>query len=405
VTGVVPSRIVVVGASLAGLRAAETLREEGFGGTLVMVGDEARAPYDRPPLSKQLLTKGWAEDRVTLADPERLAELRIELRLGTAATGLDLSAREVALADGTTLGYDGLVVATGARARTLPGTEGVPGVHTLRTLDDALSLRAALSPGGVRVVVVGAGFIGAEVAAAATALGNSVTVVEMADVPFEPVLGARMGEVCAAILRENGVTLRTGAGVAALEGGEAVERVLLDDGSAVDADVVVVGIGVVPNTEWLEGSGLTLDDGVVCDETCRAAPGVVAAGDVARWPNPALGGEMMRVEHWDNAAHQGAHSARVLLAEEGRAAPFGTVPWFWSDQFGHTIQLAGRPAPDDEVRVIEGSVRERAFVAVYERRGRLVGALAIDRPRPVMRLRALIAEGASAAEAASGGRG
>ena len=391
-----PRAVTIVGASLAGLNAAEALRREGFDGPVTLIGAEDHPPYDRPPLSKQVLAGDWEPDRAALTDPEELQDDGIEARFGLRATGLDLNRRELALHTGETVAFDGLVIATGARCRTMPGTEGLSGVHVLRSLDDCLALRADLEAGPQRVVVVGAGFIGAEVAATARGRGLEVTVVEALPTPLGRVLGDEMGSVCAEVHRDHGVDLRTGVGVDRIEGDHRVERVVLSDGATVDADVVVVGIGVIPNTEWLEGSGLRIDDGVICDASCLAADRVTAAGDVARWPNQ-LFGETMRVEHWDNAAAQGAHAARRLL-DEG-TGPFAPVPWFWSDQYDRKIQLAGRVRPDDEVRVVNGSVDERRFAAIYGRAGRITGVLGFNRPRHVMRYRALIEQGASFDEA------
>ena len=388
--------VTVVGASLAGLNAAEALRREGFDGPVTLIGAESHLPYDRPPLSKQVLAGDWAPERAALTDSEELESDGIEVRLGVRATALDLAARELSLDTGEAVPFDGLVIATGARCRTMGGTDGLEGVHVLRSLDDCLALRADFEAAPQRVVVVGAGFIGAEVAATARGRGLEVTMVEALPTPLSRVLGDEMGRVCAAVHRDHGVDLRTGVGVSAVSGGDRVEQVTLSDGSTVDADVVVVGIGVVPNTEWLDGSGLELDDGVVCDAACLAADRVAAAGDVARWPNR-LFGETMRVEHWDNAAQQGAHAARRLLDET--VGPFTPVPWFWSDQYDRKIQLAGRVRPDDEVRVVTGSVDERRFAAVYGRAGRIVGVLGFNRPRHVMRYRALIEQRASFDEA------
>ena len=387
-----PRAVTIVGASLAGLNAAEALRREGFDGPVTLIGAEDHPPYDRPPLSKQVLAGAWEPERAALTDTEELQDDGIEARFGLRATGLDLSSRELALHTGETVAFDGLVIATGARCRTMPGTEGLSGVHVLRSLDDCLALRADLEAGPQRVVVVGAGFIGAEVAATARGRGLEVTVVEALPTPLGRVLGDEMGSVCAEVHRDHGVDLRTGVGVDRIEGDHRVERVVLSDGATVDADVVVVGIGVIPNTEWLEGSGLQIDDGVICDASCLAAERVTAAGDVARWPNQ-LFGETMRVEHWDNAAAQGAHAARRLL-DEG-TGPFAPVPWFWSDQYDRKIQLAGRVRPDDEVRVVNGSIEERRFAAIYGRAGRITGVLGFNRPRHVMRYRALIEQGAS----------
>ncbi len=384
--------ITIVGASLAGLRAAETLRRDGFDGTITMVGDEPHRPYDRPPLSKQILAGSWEPDRAPLATEEAYDALELDWRLGVRATGLDMGAATVSLDDGSTVAHDGLIITTGARCRTIPGTEQLGGVYTLRTLDDCLAIRADFVASPQRVVVVGAGFIGAEVAATAKELGLDVTMVEMAPVPFERILGAEMGQVCADVQHDHGVDLRTGVGVQAIEGGDRVERVVLTDGTVLDADVVVVGVGVTPNTEWLEGSGLTIDNGVVCDETCLAAPGVVAAGDVARWPNQRFD-EVMRVEHWDNAVEQGVHAARRLLS--GADEAYTPVPWFWSDQFDRKIQLAGRTRPDDQVEIVTGSIEERRFAAAYGRDGKLVGILGFNRPRHVMQYRGLMNDGAS----------
>ena len=388
--------VTIVGASLAGFNAAEALRRDGFDGPVTLIGAESRLPYDRPPLSKQVLAGDWEPERAALTDSEELASDEIEARLGLRATALDLDARELTLHTGETVAFDGLVIATGARCRTMPGTEGLGGVHVLRSLDDCLALRGDLEAVPQRVVVVGAGFIGAEVAATARGRGLEVTVVEALPTPLSRVLGDEMGRVCAEVHRDHGVDLRTGVGVDRIEGDRRVERVALTDGSIIDADVVVVGIGVVPNTEWLDGSGLQVGDGVLCDASCLAAERVTAAGDVARWPNQ-LFGETMRVEHWDNAAAQGAHAARRLLNPE--TGPFAPVPWFWSDQYDRKIQLAGRVRPDDEVRVVNGSVDERRFAAIYGRAGRIVGVLGFNRPRHVMRYRALIEQRASFDEA------
>ena len=323
--------VVVVGASLAGLRAAEEIRHEGHAGPVIIVGDEIHAPYDRPPLSKQLMAGTWDVARIHHHAPDVLDTLGLEFRLGRAATALDLDARTVAHSDGSELRYDGLIVATGAAARALPGTEGLPGVHTLRTLDDCMAIRRDLASAGdrPRVVVIGAGFIGSEVAATCRGLGAEVTVVEALPTPLGRVLGEEMGAACAALHRAEGVDVRTGVGVDRLSSGTAGGTpvvVHLADGSDLEADVVVVGIGVSPSVGWLEDSGLTLEDGVVCSETLFAADRVVAAGDVARWTHRGLG-DQLRVEHWTNAAEGGAAAARNLLSGSAASVAYDPVPF------------------------------------------------------------------------------
>ena len=381
-------KILVVGASLAGVRAAEALRREGFDGELTIVGDEPHRPYDRPPLSKQVLAGTRTPDDATLdVDPAVAAEWRTGVR----ATALDLDARTVALDDGDTLPFDGVVLATGAAPRRIPGWPDLGGVHVLRTLDDCLALRADLTAAPGRVAVVGAGFIGCEVAATARGLGLDVTVVEPLPAPCIRGLGEQMGGFVADLHRDHGVDLRLGAVVEGVDGTERVERLHLADGTTVDADVVVVGIGVSPVTDWLDGSGLAIDDGVVCDATCAAALGVVAAGDVARWDHPRHGS--IRVEHWDNAIEQGEHAARTLLAHlaGGAGAPFAPVPWFWTDQFDRKLQLTGRPTPTSVVDVVEGSVEERKFLATYSDGGEVVAVLGVNMPAKVMRWRTQLA--------------
>jgi len=389
--------VSIVGASLAGYWAAETLRRDGFEGRISLIGDEPHAPYDRPPLSKKFLAGDLDDDRLPLTTAEKLADLGLEMRLGCRATGLDVATRTLEV-DGVAEPYDGLLIATGARCRNLPGTAGLAGVHTLRTRDDAEAIRDALANGARRVVVVGAGFIGAEVASTAIGRGAAVTMVEALEAPFGRVLGVEMGAVMADVHRWHGVDLRTGVGVDEVLGDDRLAGVRLADGATMEADLLVVGIGVVPNTDWLEGSGLTLDDGVVCDETCLAAPDVAAAGDVARWANPRYG-EVMRVEHWDNAVQQGAHAARRLLQSDEEATPYAPVPWFWTDQYDRKVQLAGRPHTDDEVRVVAGSTAEHRFAAFYGRDGRFTAALGMNRPRQVMQSKGLLDAGASWDEA------
>ncbi len=384
-----PERIAIAGASLGGLRTAQALRGRGkFEGTLTLIGAEPHYPYDRPPLSKQVLAGQWGPERTLLDAPDKVDALGLDLRLGVRAEALDLEAREVALSDGGSVAFDALVIATGATPRTLPDTPDLAGIHTLRTIDDSLRIRAELEQ-GPRVAVVGAGFIGAEVAAVARSAGLDVTLIEALPAPLANAAGAEVGEACAALHRDHGVDVRCDTLVAGFEGGERVERVLLADGSAVEADLVVVGIGVAPETGWLEGSGLELRDGVVCDATLAAAPGVYAVGDACRWHNPIFG-EEMRVEHWTNVIHQSRQAARNLLAEPGEARPFASVPYVWSDQYDASIQSLGHMRPDDAVEVLHGSLESLEFVVGYQRNGIIVGGLTFNMPQELSAYRPLI---------------
>jgi 3-phenylpropionate/trans-cinnamate dioxygenase ferredoxin reductase subunit len=386
--------IVIVGGSLAGIRCAEALRGQGYAGRLTLIGAETRMAYDRPPLSKEVLRGARDAASLALVKPAALAALALDLRLGRAAASLDLAGRAVVLATGERVGFDGLVIATGATPRRLPATPALAGIHVLRTLDDCLALRGELER-HPRVAVVGAGFIGAEVAASCRQLGLEVTLLETLPVPLALAVPRAIGETLAAIHTDAGVTLRCGVRVAGFAGGARVEAVELASGERIAADVVVVGIGVAPETRWLEGSGLALDDGVVCDETLATrAPDVVAAGDVARWRNP-LFGETMRIEHWTNAVEQASAAAERLLAGPAAGKPFAPVPFVWSDQYDRKIQFAGRVGPQDAMQIVEGSLAERRFVALFGRAGRLTGALAMNRPRPLVACRKLIREGRS----------
>jgi NADPH-dependent 2,4-dienoyl-CoA reductase/sulfur reductase-like enzyme len=376
--------VTVVGASLAGLSAARALRAAGFDGQVTVVGDEVHRPYDRPPLSKELLS-----GRMTPADLALEAEdeaLDVDWRLGVRATALRAPDRSLELADGAVLRSDGVVLATGARARTLPGAAGIRGVHTLRTLDDALALAEELRPGR-SLVVVGAGFIGAEVASTASQLGLVVTVLEAQEVPLAGPLGDQMGRVVAGLHQINGVRLLCGVGIHALHAGpDGVESVELIDGRVLPAEVVVIGVGAQPNVEWLEGSGVELANGVLCDSRgATTLPGVVAVGDCASWYDP-LSGRHRRVEHWTGALERPAAAVATLL---GRGATVGAPrpPYFWSDQYGSRIQFAGAADLADAVTVEDGSLDERSFLAVYRRAGDPVAVLGVDRVRPFTRWR------------------
>jgi NADPH-dependent 2,4-dienoyl-CoA reductase/sulfur reductase-like enzyme len=392
-------RLVVVGASLAGLRAVEAARRSGFTGRIVLVGAEEHAPYDRPPLSKAFLdSEGPAWPRPFRTLDELRDDLGVEPMLGTPADGLDADARAVRVG-GQAVHYDALVLTTGASPRPFPGAAGVAGVHALRTAEDARSIRTALDA-GARTVVVGAGFIGSEVASAARKRGLPVTVLEALEVPLARSVGEEVGGVCADLHREAGTDLRLGVGVSGLESAAGrVTGVRLDSGEVLPADLVVLGIGVAPATAWLEHSGLRLHDrdrGVVCDATLGTGlPGVYAAGDVAHVPNPLFDGDLMRLEHWTNAAEQGAAAARHAL-DPASARPLSSVPYFWSDWYSRRLQFVGTPRAD-EVTVV--SPPEAGFVALYRRADRVVGALTIDRPRDIMKLRRLVAERAAWSEA------
>lgn len=355
-------------------------------------------------MSKQVLSGAWPAAKATLGGVDD--ELGIEWRLGCAATALDPIARRVTLSDNTELGYDGLVIATGARARQLPGAERLSGVFTLRTIDDSLTIHAALMTGSPRVVVVGAGFIGAEVAATVRSLGLEVTLVEPLPQPLARVLPERIGALVADVHRDHGVVVRVGVGVVAVEGTNRVERLALSDGTTVEADVVVAGLGVVPNIEWLAGSGLPLTDGVTCDETCAVAPGIVAAGDAAAWPSHRFGATT-RIEHYDHAITMGEHAARTLLDSSGGSAsapqPYDPVPWFWTDQYDRKLQLAGLARATDAMAVIDGSLEERRFAAILGREGRVTGVCGMNRPAVVMRWRNRLLEGSSWDDALASG--
>jgi len=389
------SRLVVVGASVAGLRAVEAAREAGFRGAITLVGAEPYAPYDRPELSKTFLTATPEPSPRVYRDHSELAgRLGVELLLGTPATRLDPGARKLE-AGGGLIAYDRLVIATGARARTLPEGRRLGGVHTLRTLDDARALRRDLVRAR-QVVVIGAGFVGAEVASSARRRGCAVTIVEREPVPLAAAFGARFGDVWRRLHERNGCDLRCGVSVTGLRGAGRVESVLLSDGTALDADLVVAGVGATPETGWLDGSGLEVDDGVLCDETLATrADGVYAAGDVARWRNP-LYGRHMRVEHWTAAAEQGAAAGRNAVTA-GPGTPCAIVPYLWSDWHGVRIQFAG-VAGGDEIEVI-GDLGAPRFVALHRSGDLLTGVLGVDSRAQVAAYRSLLRRGATWREA------
>ncbi len=363
--------VVIVGASLAGFSAAEALRRRGFEGTISLIGDEPHRPYQRPPLSKQFLAGAWDRARLDL----RVADdLRLEWLLGVAARTLDLARREVVLADERRLRFDGLVIATGARARSPRWRASQDGVFTLRTVDDAIALRSHLAARARKVAIVGAGFIGSETAATLRQLGHEVTLIDLDRLPMLRVLGEQLGGVCLRLHRAHGVRTLCGVAVEGLLGSSHVEGVRLEGGRTIEADCVVVGVGVAPNVEWLQGSGLRLEDGVACDAACAAlgAERVVVAGDAASWVHPHYG--RIRIEHWENAIGQADAAVHTLLASPGGARPYAPVPFFWSDQYDCKLQLIGIPRAGDAMRVVEGGLDERRFVSLFERGGRPTAA-------------------------------
>jgi len=387
--------LLVVGASLAGLRAVETARKSGYGGPITLLGAEEQLPYDRPPLSKAYLDADGPDDvPPTLPSSNLLEDLKVDVLRGVRAEALDLEQRTVLASDGAHP-YDALVIATGATPRTMAMGAGLEGVHGLRTWQDARSIRSALDS-GARTVVIGGGFIGSEVASAARKRGLDVTILEGAPAPLVRALGPEMAHACSQLHSLNGAVLRCRSSVAELLGSDRVTGVRLLDDTVLSCDLVVVGIGAVPETSWLDDSGLVLDDGVVCDEYLRAsAPGVYAAGDVARWRNPLFDGTM-RSENWTSAAEQGAQAARNAVGPAQQA--YETVPYFWSDWYDTRIQFVGISA-DADVELVSGSVDEGRYVALYRRGSRLCGVLAVNRQSEIMKYRALIAKRTSWDEA------
>ncbi len=395
----VPATVVIVGSSVGGVRTAQALRGEGFEGRIVLVGEEARLPYDKPPLSKQFLGGSWDADRVALLTEAAADAARIELKLGVAAQRLDVAHRQVVLADGERLDYDAVVIATGAAARPSPWAAR-SGVHVLRTMGDSESLRADLQRDG-HVVVVGGGFIGAEVAATARSLGREVTVVDPLPSPIGRVVGAEVGAHFAELHPRHGVVTRFGTGVESVEGEAGALRIQLTDGTELRASTVVVGIGATPNDGWLADSGLLVENGVVCDEFCRAvdAPMVHAVGDVARWFHPDRG-EHTRVEHWTNAVDQATCVAHNI-AHPDDLHSYRPVEYVWSDQYEWKIQIAGRPSVGAEHQLIGDPAADKPRFAVLYRGGdeRLSAAVTVNWPKALVTCRRLLAAGGTFSDA------
>ncbi|AQA01784.1 FAD-dependent oxidoreductase [Mycobacterium sp. MS1601] len=382
--------IVIVGGGLAATRVAEQLRRAEYAGPVTIVSDERHLPYDRPPLSKEVLRA--QVDDVTLKPLEFYDENDITLLLGSAATTIDGDAKTVKLDNGTEIAYDELIIATGLVPRRIPSFPDLEGVRVLRTFDESLALRKHAGEAR-KAVVIGAGFIGCEVAASLRGLGVDVVMVEPQPAPLASVLGAQIGELVSRLHRAEGVDVRTGVGVSEVVGTTHVEKVVLSDGAEIDADLVVVGIGSRPATDWLADTGVAVDNGVICDNVGRTTVAHIwALGDVASWQD-ALG-HQARVEHWSNVAEQ----ARVLVPSLlGKQPPeVVVVPYFWSDQYDVKIQCLGEPEADDVVHVVEDDGRK--FLAYYEREGALVGVVGGGMPGKVMKARAKIAAGAAISE-------
>ncbi|WP_319445654.1 MULTISPECIES: FAD/NAD(P)-binding oxidoreductase [unclassified Mycobacterium] len=382
--------IVIVGGGLAAVRTAEQLRRAEYAGAITIISDEAHLPYDRPPLSKDVLRA--ENDDVALKPAEFYAEQNITVHLGAGATNLDTAAQTVTLAGGEVIGYDELVIATGLVPKRIPSLPDIEGIRALRTFDESMAMRKHAGSAS-RAVIIGAGFIGCEVAASLRALGVAVTLVEPQPTPLASVLGEQIGELVARLHRAEGVDVRCGIGVSSVTGTEHVEKVVLSDGTELDADLVVVGIGSRPSTDWLDGSGVAVDNGVVCDAAGRtSAPKVWAIGDVASWQD--VSGHQVRVEHWSNVAEQARVIVPALLGAESTSTV--TVPYFWSDQYDIKIQCLGEPEADDIVHVVEDDGRK--FLAYYERDGVVVGVVGGGMPGKVMKARNKIANGAPIAD-------
>ncbi|MEV8343621.1 NAD(P)/FAD-dependent oxidoreductase [Streptomyces niveus] len=391
--------VLVVGACAAGLTTVEALRRHGYRGKVTVLGEETHPPYDRPPLSKQVLAGTWQPDRAQLRPREVLSALDADFILGDPAVGLDAVTRTVRTASGRALRADALVVATGTRPRTLPGQRGLAGVHVLRTLDDALALRAGLLH-ATRLVVVGDGVLGAEIAATARTMGLDVTLAGPQHAPMAGQLGHGVADLLAELHTARGIRLRLGAGVRALVGSAgAVTGVSLDNGEVLPADLVVVAIGADPVTDWLRDSGLRVDNGLVCDSRCRAADGVYAVGDVARWHHDQLGA-LLRLENRTNAGEQAMAVAANILGGDRAYTP---VPYFWTDQFDTKIQVHGVvPAgAGAEMTVVDGDPATGRFVARYRSEGRVTGVLGWNMPKQTRLRRQDVADALAGAPAAA----
>ena len=379
---------VIVGAGIAGNAAAETLRKQGFEGEIHLVGAEPHRPYDRPPLSKEFLSGSKEQDKLFFKPEDFYAEHSIQLHLGTEATALDPTSKTLTLADGASLRFDKLLLATGSRVRTLPipGSE-LEGIHYLRTIDDSQAIAQSMNSAS-KVVIVGAGFIGSEVAAVCKTAGLEVTVLEIQPQPMAHILGEEMGAIYANLHTSRGIDLRLQEGISGIRGSSRAEQVTTDQGNAIDCDFVVIGVGIAPDTALAESAGLEVDRGILVDEHCQTShPDIYAAGDVANWFHPGLG-HRLRVEHWDNALNQGAAAAKSML---GAPEPYSPTLYFWSDQYDLNIQYLGHATEWDEIAV-RGNPGEEKFTAFYLKDGSVHGALVVNNFRDIRPTRTLIGQ-------------
>jgi NADPH-dependent 2,4-dienoyl-CoA reductase/sulfur reductase-like enzyme len=382
--------VIVVGAGVAGWRFVEFLRRDGFDGAITLIGDEPHAPYDRPPLSKQVLSGRWAADKATLATPEKLAESLATVLLGERAIALDVEATSVELASGTRVEGTHVVIATGARARAL-SYESSGQLMTLRTYDDAVRLHEILdelAPASV-VAIIGGGFLGGEAATSIKARGHVPIVLEAAERPLITVLGDEVSEWLLLVPKAAEIDLRTGQHIRDVVVSDRGATILLDDGEAIEASMVLAAVGSAVETDWLASSGLTIDGGVVVDRNFEAAPHVGAIGDIARFPLPGVAGdELVRIEHWQVAVEQAIELAHYWTSND--AIRTRMIPYFWSDQMGKKIQLIGHPHPSDEATLVSGSPEELKWVAIYSRDGLVTGVVALSNPRGLTKSRALL---------------